>query len=81
MRAAIISRGFRRCHSSAQDQIVKNVKEQLVNIQKTIPGAPMDAYVELQKKSDVIQNFAANDEGNMEALIDRFRKQYAWKCS
>ncbi|KAH8659646.1 hypothetical protein BGZ61DRAFT_540204 [Ilyonectria robusta] len=53
-----------------QAQIIKNVKEQLVNIQKTVPGGQMDTYIERQKESDVIQNFAANNEGNMEALMD-----------
>ncbi|KAH8683467.1 hypothetical protein BGZ61DRAFT_455911 [Ilyonectria robusta] len=37
----------------------------------------MDIYIERQKESDVIQNFAANNQGNIEALMDEFRKQYA----
>ncbi|KAL6414435.1 hypothetical protein AUP68_00956 [Ilyonectria robusta] len=60
-----------------QAQIIKNVKEQLANMQKTIPGGQMDIYIERQKESDVIQNFAANNQGNIEALMDEFRKQYA----
>ncbi|KAH6973711.1 hypothetical protein BKA56DRAFT_105127 [Ilyonectria sp. MPI-CAGE-AT-0026] len=60
-----------------QAQIIKNVKEQLANIQKTVPGGQMDTYIERQKESDVIQNFAAKNQGNMEALMEEFRKQYA----